>query len=233
MSAFKLTRAERKAVFAGTLKTLRRPEKPDQEPGSAVVVSKTRGGKQVIDRDTGKTIDMPSLPRLWIVVKGWHLRAGSTEWETEITIHDRREQNRVLANGAGGHPQEAGLKTRWGQTVDAEGKVRPKRVPTKDEQHESWTPETERGYGGRNGMERSAEGDLVPASAVDDETLRRFREQVEEENQLLQNQRRMEEETMRREMEHAEEQRKGNRTGASAAKRRAERARRREQAVAA
>lgn len=228
---FKLTREERAAVFRGTLRVLRRAEKPDQEAGAEVIVSQTRGGKQIVDRNTGEVIDVPRQPRLWIVVKGWHLRAGETEWETDVAIHDQREHNRVLSSGAlGGIPREAGLKTRWGKKVVHKGgevEVVDKRVPTKEEQHENWTTETERGYGGRNGMERSADGDLVPATGVDDATLDDFSRRVAEENQLRRNQKHFTAEQFREERLVAANYRKGNRSGGNAAKRRGERAVRR------
>lgn len=174
----RLTREERKAIFRGKLTRLQRAEKPDQEAGTKIVVSSTKGGRQIVDRQTGETIEVPRQPRLWIVIKGWHLKAGQTEWETAVEIVDLREQNRVLANGIGGVPREPGLKTRWGtRVVHAEGKVevRPKNVPTKDEQHENWTPETERGYGGSDELERcDFDGSLVPSSGVDDATIANF-----------------------------------------------------------
>lgn len=201
MSEFRLTRDERKAAFRGTLKVLRRPVKPDLGPGEELILSTTRGGKQILDRSTGATIDMPKQPRLWITVKGWKLKPGSTEWETEVTIHDRREQNRHLATTSlGGIPREAGLKTRWGTTVAADGTVRDKRVPTREEQHENWTPETERGYGGRGEGEIPQEADklgiekaIVPATGVDDAALAEFSEEVEPSNLSLREQRRREE----------------------------------------
>lgn len=221
---FKLTREERRSVFQGTLRVLRRPKKPDQGAGTEIVVSQTRGGRQIVDRETGETIAIPRQPRLWIIIKGWHLRAGSTEWETDITIHDLREQNRVLSNGVGGIPREPGLKTRWGQTVAADGTVRNKRVPKKEEQREHWTPETERGYGGRNGMERDADGELVPATGVDDATLSDFAKRIAEENKFRQLGNHRKAEVLLQERKMAKEYRKGNRSGASAAARRAKRA---------
>lgn len=178
-----LTKGERKAAFAGTLKHLKRDGKPDQESKEKVVLSWTRGGKQIVDYATGATVYIPRQPRLWLIVKGWHLKAGSTTWETDVELVDLREQNRVLANGVGGLPRESGLKTRWGESVDSEGKVSDRHVPTKDEQHENWTPETERGYGGRNELERcNFNGSLVPSAGVDDDTLGRFSRLAEEES---------------------------------------------------
>jgi len=183
-----LTRQERRAAFGGTLKRLRRGEKPDH--AGPIVLSWTRGGKQIIDYTTGATIDLPRFPRLWITLKGWHLKNGA--WETLVTIHDRRDQNRVLASGLGGIPRESGLKTRWREAVDSEGRVRAKRVLRRDEQRENWTPETERGYGGKKGMERSTEGDLVPSTAVDDMTLAGFAQLAGEANLSLRDKRRRE-----------------------------------------
>lgn len=212
VAEFKLMKDERHAVFAGTLKTLRRLHKPDQEAGAKVVVGWSRAGRQILDRDTGETIEIEREPRLWITIKGWHLRAGSTEWETSVTVHDRREHHRALANGIGGIPREAGLRTRWGtHVIHSAGEVKtlPKRVPKKDEQREHWTSETERGYGGRGGVERDSDGELQPSGAVDDATLAEFARQVEEENQILRHQRRAEDRKLREEFALAEEVKRG------------------------
>lgn len=234
-----LTPEERKAVFAGRLKVLRRPQKPDQEAGTEMVVSWSRGGKHIVDRSTGATVDIPRQPRLWIVVKGWHLKQGEKEWQTDVVIHDVRETNRELSGGIGGMPREAGLKTRWGTTVihrDGAINVRPKRVPTKDEQRENWTPETERGYGGSAGRgldQRSAEGQYVPATAVDDATIRDFLKPkdeggggIEAANIGHRTKQRKRERQMGEEMKMAREYRKGNGSGARAAERRKLRAER-------
>lgn len=181
----KLNRDERKRVFDGTLKVLSRVDRPDQEAGDVVVVSWSKGGKQIVDRGTGKTVEIERRPRLWITVKGWHLRAGSTQWETAVTIHDQREQHRVLAGGIGGMPKEPGLRTRWGSTVVHRGgeiKVIDKRVPTREQQKEHWTPETERGYGGRDELEFCEfTGDMVPAAGVADEDLTKFATEAHDE----------------------------------------------------
>lgn len=219
---FKLTRQERKQVFDGTLKVLRRPSKPDQEAGAKVVVSESRGGKHIVDRSTGRTVDIPPEPRLWIAIKGWHLKQGETEWQTDVTIHDLRETNRELASGIGGHPREAGLKTRSGTHVihhNGEIIVRPKRVPTKAEQKESWTTETERGYGGSagRGLDQSdADGQYVPATAVDDETLHGFADAAEIPNLRNRMHQRKQEEGMRKEMRIAGEHRRAKRQRARA-----------------
>jgi hypothetical protein len=226
-----LTRQERKAIFAGTLKVLRRSSKPDQEAGSEIVVSSTRGGRQVIDRETGKTVDLPRVSRLWITVKGWHLRAGQTEWETEITIHDRREDNRQLASGGiGGMQRPAGLKTRWGTEVihrDGKVEVSDKHVPKTGEQRENWTPETERGYGGGGGRgldERDSDGQVVPAPAVDDATLNDFARRIEKENRILRNQRRHDHRKMAQEARLARQRKERKLQAISAIKRRMEEA---------
>lgn len=171
-----LTREERKQAFAGTLRVLRRPFNPDMETGAAIVLSYTRGATQVVEKDERKrqqllderkpiTVEVPRQPNLWITCKGWHLKQGSTEWETDVTIHDRREPTRMLAGGiATGLPREPGLKTRT-HTPKPKG-----------ETVESWNPETERGYGGGG---RSAVDELA---AVDDATLNDFSAQVAEES---------------------------------------------------
>lgn|GEM_PF-3021535 len=219
----KLTRQERKQVFDGTLKVLRRPSKPDQEAGAKLIVSQSLGGKHIVDRSTGETVDLPKQPRLWIVIKGWHLKQGETEWQTDVTIHDLRETNRELASGIGGHPREAGLKTRSGTHVvhhNGEIVVRPKRVPTKAEQKESWTPETERGYGGSagRGLDQSdADGQYVPATAVDDETLNKFAAVAGDRNIGLRTMQRKRERGMREEIKVAGEHRRAKRQRARAA----------------
>lgn len=206
-----LTRQERKEIFAGTLKVLRRPSKPEQEAGAKIIISSTRGGRHILDRPTGATIAIPRQPRLWIVIKGWHLKQGSTEWETDVAIHDQREENRELASGSiGGMPREAGLKTRWGtKVIHRAGKVvvEPKLVPTKEQQQENWTPETERGYGGSGGRgldQRSADGGHAPATAVDDAALAEFAKAVEVANIGLRTEQRKRERVMREEMRLAE-----------------------------
>lgn len=217
-----LTRQERKQVFAGTLKVLRRPSKPDQEAGAKLIVSQTLGGKHIVDRFTGATVDIPRQPRLWIVIKGWHLKQGSTEWQTDVVIHDLREFNRELASGIGGHPREAGLKTRSGTQVvhrDGEIEVRPKRVLSKTEQRENWTPETERGYGGSAGRgldQCDADGAYVPATAVGDADLAEYSKAAEPVNIGLRTEQRKRERGMRREMEIAAEHRRSKRQRARA-----------------
>lgn len=193
VAEFKLTKEERHAVFAGTLKVLRRLQKP--EGVTKVIVSQTKGGRQILNREEGTTIDVPREPRLWITFKGWHLKAGSVEWETMVVIHDQRETHRVLANGIGGLQRESGLKTRWGTRVIHSGgevKVVEKTVPTKEQLKEHWTSETERGYGGRNEFEMSAEGDLVQATGVGDDYLKRFAGEAEPESEGLRAKRRRE-----------------------------------------
>ena len=194
----KLSRQERKQAFAGTLNVLRRPSKPDIEAGEAIVLSYTRGGKQVVERDERKrqqllderkpiTVDVPKQPNLWIVIKGWHLKQGSTIWETAVTIHDRREPIRILSGGSPGTPSEPALKTRWGRTVEKDGIAHKKRVPKKGEQVESLTSETERGYGGggRSAVDdRPAKGDPVSGESVDDAVLEHFACEVQDENAL-------------------------------------------------
>lgn len=219
---FKLTRQERKQIFAGTLKVLRRPSKPDQEAGDQVIVSESRGGKHIVDRSTGVTVEILRQPRLWIVIKGWHLKQGEKEWQTDVTIHDLRETNRELASGIGGHPREAGLKTRSGTHVvhhNGEIVTQPKRVPTKAEQKEAWTPETERGYGGSagRGLDQSdSDGQYVPATAVDDEALIQFAKDAEIPNLRRRMDQRKMEAGMRKEMRIAASHRRTKRQRARA-----------------
>jgi hypothetical protein len=114
--------------------------------------------------------------------------------------------------------------------------VRDKKVPTKEEQRENWTPETERGYGGSAGRgldQRSVNGGYVPATAVDDATIRGFLRPIDEggggiekANIGLRTKQRKRERQMGEEMKMAREYRKGNRSGAKAAERRKQRAER-------
>lgn len=220
----KLTRAERKQVFRGTLKVLRRPKSPGQEAGTKVIVSRTRGGTEVIERDPrrreqlleeGKpvTVTIPGEPVLWITIKGWHLKQGSTEWETAVTITDLRQPVRTLSGSVPtGIPREPGLRTRWKQTVDAEGIAHEKKVPPKGTQTESFTPESERGYGGggRSALdERDNDGVVVPGEAVDDATLTDFARRVQEENELRRRQKHDLAEKIRSEQKLLDERRRG------------------------
>jgi hypothetical protein len=219
-----LTRKERSQVFAGTLNVLRRPKRPDLEPGETFVVSSTRARKQIVDRDNGATVDIPRQPNLWITVKGWKLKDG--EWEAPVSIHDVREPTRRLAAPPGGHSRQAGLRTRSGQTVDAEGQTRPRRIPAKGEEVEHFTAESERGYGG------SATTAIDEAAAVDDATLDEFTRRVQQENEIRRARKSDMAEKMREERQAREEFRSGRISGARAARRRAQRAERRATAAA-
>lgn len=152
----KLTRSERRAVFNGDYRALRRPSKPGVKAGETRVLSWTRGGRQIVDRDTGATVEIPRKPTVWIEFKEPELRDG--EWLIRYVPHDQREPLRLLG-ATPGPPSEAGLKTRWRP---------PSNVPARGEQHESWTPETERGYGS------SGQRAIDHGEGVDDDTLRGY-----------------------------------------------------------
>jgi len=152
----KLTRAERRAIFNGDYRALKRPNKPAVKAGQVHVLSWTRGGRQVVDRETGAMVEVPRKPTVWIEFKEPELRSG--EWLVRFSAHDEREPLRLLA-ATPGPPSEGGLRTR---------QRAPEKVPQRGEEHESWTTETERGYSGSG---RRAVDHL---QAVDDETLVEF-----------------------------------------------------------
>lgn len=241
----RLTREERKQAFAGTLNVLRRPTKPEQEPGHKIVLAYSGGGKQVLypgDHFEAKearkqllaegkplTVDVPRQPSLWLVIKGWHLKEFEWDgenikgWETAVEIKDLREPTRLLS-APPSPPSEAGLKTRWGESVAVDGKVSERKVPPKGAQVENLTAETERGYGGGG---RAA---IDEAAGVDDATLDDYSRRVAEENELRQRGQHHRADALREESKVAREYRKGNGSGTRAAKRRAKRA---EQRIAA
>lgn len=152
----KLTTEERKAIFSGDHRALKRKNKPDVKAGDKLILSWTRGGRQIVDRGTGQTIEIPRKPTIWIECMEPELREGG--WVVRIIGHDERQPLRLLASTPG-PKQEAGLKTRWRN---------PDRVPKRGEERESWTLETARGYSGSG---RTA---IDPAEGVDDDCLRTF-----------------------------------------------------------
>jgi hypothetical protein len=153
-----LTRDERRRIYQADYTALKRPEKPDVEPGDTIVLSWTRGVKQVVDRDTGATIEVPRIPTFWIEVT--EIIRHTDEWVVRFKVEDRREPNRVLMAGTPGVKRQAGLKTRW---------RKPKDVPPKGTQTESWTAESERGYGS------GGKATLDDVTAVSDGWLERDR----------------------------------------------------------
>jgi hypothetical protein len=202
--AIKLTRAERKAIFGGDYTALKRDRKPDIKAGEKLYLAWSRGGKQFVGRtererqeNCGATIEIPRKPTVWIVFKQPNLKDG--RWVVEFEAHDEREPIRLLAAPSGAR-RESGLKTRARKPED---------VPKKGTETESWTPESERGYGGSG---RSAIDELA---AVDDATLNDFTRRVEEEGDLLRKKRRMDECKMQLEM-RAAETRKRHMAGATA-----------------
>jgi len=124
------------------------------EAGDCIVLAWSRGGRQVIDRQSGATVDVPRRPTIWIEIREPELRDGI--WLIRYAIRDRREPLRRLAPVPG--PRSSGLRTRQ-RPAEA--------VPRRGEAREPWTPETERGYGaGRVAIDQ--------LEAVDDATLSAF-----------------------------------------------------------
>lgn len=151
----KLTTDERKAIFSGDCRALKRKTKPDVAAGDKLILAWSRGGRQIVDRDTGATIVVPRKPTVWIEFMEPELREGG--WIVQIHNHDERQPLRLLGSTPG-PGRAAGLTTRWRD---------PDRVPvTGEEAH--WTPETERGY---TGSGRTA---IDPAEGVEDEYLQTF-----------------------------------------------------------
>lgn len=133
----KLTREERKAVYRGERK-LRRLEKPEISDGDTLIVAWSRGGKRVVDRETGELAEAVRRPTIWLKFKEPEELDG--EWLVKFAIHDEREVTRMLGAGVSGYERQAGLKTRWRN---------PRSVPSREKQAaqmEQFTPETERGY---------------------------------------------------------------------------------------
>lgn len=226
----KLTRAERKAIFRGDGTALKRRREPEVQDGDKLVLSSSRGGRHFLGRSRkereetrGALIHVPRIPKLWIVFYEPYRRItkGETEWVIPFEAHDHREPTRVLSSPTGGVSREPGLKTRSGQTVDREGKARPRAVPKRGEQVESHTPESERGYGGGGPTA------IDDAEAVDDAFLDDHVRRIGQENALRQAQKHSRADELREERKVAEELRRGSGPGARAAKLRAERAGRR------
>lgn len=157
----KLTREERKAIYRGASK-LSRPTKPEVKAGDSLVIAWSRGGKRVVDRETGETAEMVRRPTLWIEFREPRLDDNG-EWTVPFQVHDERETIRLLAGVPSG-PTESALKTRWRP---------PEQVPGRGEQTESFTPESERGY--------TSGGNRVDyAECVDDATYERFAREAKE-----------------------------------------------------
>lgn len=183
--SFALTRAERRAIFRGDHRALRRDRRPAVKGGDSLVLAWTRRSRQVVDRETGAVVEIPREPTVWIEFREPELREGT--WLIRFVVRDARQPLRLL--GAAPSPRSApGLKTRWRDADD---------VPPRGEHHEPWTPETERGYvaGGRAAIDS--------AEAVDDETLRGFvararHDRAEFERELAEESKEMEEEARRK-----------------------------------
>lgn len=219
----KLTPEEKKRIRRGDHTALRRTERPDVEVGHEIVLAYTGGRRQFVGRthkerkeNGGETIEIPRRKTLWIVVTAPpRLRDGEKEWLVEFDIHDERQPVRRLSATPGPRGEQPGLKTRWRD---------PERVPKKGEQKESWTAETERGYGGAKSID-DQEG-------VDDATLGIYAKRAEEEAELLRRHQRNLSGKLAEEGRLAREYRKGPRPQAtSAIVRRLERRRRLDEAA--
>jgi hypothetical protein len=170
----KLTIDEKKAIRRGDSTALRRHKRPDVKVGDEFVLAYTGGRRQFVGRteeerkaNKGETIEIPRRKTLWITVKAPpRLRDGVEEWLIEFDLHDERQPVRRLS-ATPGPRGEPGLKTRWRD---------PDHVPKKGEQKESWTSESERGYGGAKSIDE--------VEGVDDATLDEFARRIEEENAL-------------------------------------------------
>lgn len=150
----KLTSSERRAVFAGDYRALKRKAKPDVKRGQKLILAWSRGGRQVVDRATGETVAIPRKPTVWIECGEPELREGG--WIVRIVGHDERQPLRLLASTPGPH-SPPGLRTRWRN---------PDHVPKRGEEREPWTAETARGY---TGSGRTA---IDTGEGVDDDYLR-------------------------------------------------------------
>lgn len=193
-TTFRLTREERKRIFAGDSTAIRRKERPDIEPGAQIVLSWTRGGRHIVDRENGATIDLPRIPTLWIHITERRRQEG--EWLVRFRIEDRREAERFVHRAPSGR-RAVGLKTR----------LRPKEEVPRREAPESFTSETERGYAA------TGRGAVDELSAVPDWWLQkdRVRREVDTANSGKQLVQRKREEKMRKEGELAAAKRRGSR----------------------
>ncbi len=204
---FGLTREERKAIAAGDRTALKRDTKPDVEGGEQIVLASSRGGRQFVGRseeerlaNRGATIEIPTVPTLWIILKAPVLKERG--WVVEFTVHDERRTQRRLA-AVPQPPGDPGLRTRSGETVDAKGVARARKVAPKGTDPMPLSDEGARGYGG-SGL--TAVDEL---EAVDDATLSEFARRVNEENAMRQSHQRHEAAKLAAEAKVAEERRRG------------------------
>lgn len=189
----KLTRDERKEILRGATRALRRPKRPKVTEGQVAILQWSRGGRQLLERrereiekfiEAGKplVVEMPREPLFWIVLREPRLKGDV--WLIEFQAHDRREPVRLLAPPPS-PPSNAGLKTRWRA---------PHAVPGREEHRETFTDESERGYGA------SARFATDQREAVDDEFLAedRRRRDVDTSNETLRQAARLRAEVKRR-----------------------------------
>lgn len=117
--AIKLTRDERRAIFAGDYRALKRKSRPTVKAGNKLVLSWTRRSRHVADRATGTVVEIPRKPAVWIEFREPEVKDGI--WLIRFSAHDGRQPLRLL----GGTPS-----------------------PRADNDEAGWTPDTERGYVG-------------------------------------------------------------------------------------
>lgn len=168
--SFTLTPDERRRIIASDSTALKRDKDPGDIEGQVVPVLRQRAHRRPVydvPKFSGQRVDivgtqdLPEHLRLWIVIgKVTHvLKSGKSRWTITFTIHDERQTERVLRAGVPiGPKKEPGLKTRQ--------RTSPEKPRKKGEGVGSFTPETERGYGG------SGPGAL-DHGGVDDEELHR------------------------------------------------------------
>lgn len=214
MADFTLQPDERKAILAGDTRALRRQQRPPVTEGQVKVLVWSKGGTQFLEKsvkrreeaaEDGKplTVGIPRKPTLWVTFKEPALKDG-VGWIVEFTIHDHREPTRMLAPAPSPN-KNPGLRTRWNQRVTSSGAVVETKPKKRGEERESWTPETERGYGGGG---RSA---VDEREGVDDEYLKedRLKRNIDAENALKQSQQRLRQQKLSVEFEIAASRRRG------------------------
>lgn len=160
MTKLTLSKDERRGIFAGSDRALRRAIRPKIKAGDSLILAWSRGGKQIVDYDSGETIEIPRKPTVWIEFRAPELRDGT--WLLGFSIQDVRQSTRHLA-ATPGPRRQAGLKTRWEDGSN---------VPAKGEETERWTAETARGYTG------SARAAIDTLEGVGDDDLQTFAAQA-------------------------------------------------------
>ena len=170
----KLTGGERKQILAGDYSALKRDDDPGDCAGVEIPIIRDRPRRAPIYSDAlfsghhRRVVDYQEVPEhwsLWIKLEA-PKRHRKGHWQIAFTVHDERQNDRILrAGGPPGPPREAGLRTR--QTTS------PDNPRPKGEGVGSFTDETARGYGG-GGRQALDHG------GVDDAELARQRTQADE-----------------------------------------------------